>query len=126
MSLRELARRAEVSTAHLSEIERERCGASADVLERIAKALDVPICVIREGTQVSEQDEELQLFKKEKAADLLGVSVSWVKKAAAAREIPCTYIGKGQRKLLRFSAEHIRKIRADGEVVPGTYGRTPA
>lgn len=41
-SQRELARRADVSYAHIAEIERGRKKASPDVLRRIARALGVP------------------------------------------------------------------------------------
>lgn len=119
-SLRELAEAAGISAAFLSEIEHGK-GASDDAITRLARALDVPTAAItREGTtDVASEDDDIRLYKKEEAAALLGMSVSWVKKKAAARAIPCTYVS-GQ---LRFTRDHIRAITEAGEVVPGSYGR---
>lgn len=126
-SLRELAGAAGISPAFLSEIEHGK-GASDDATERIAEALGVPNAAItREGTtNVASEDEELRLYTKEEAAALIRMSVSWVKKQAAARTIPCTFIGVGRGRQLRFSADHIRQIQRAGEVVPGVHGRSAA
>lgn len=113
-SIRDVADAAGISTAYLSEVERGR-DASDDVIARIAQALDVPQdAITREGITVTEDDANLRLYNKQQAAQLLGMSVSWIKKAVAARSIPCTFVG-GQ---IRFTAAHLRAITEAGEVVP--------
>lgn len=52
------------------------------------------------------------LSDKRTAAAWLGVSVSWLEKAAAAREVPHTKVA-GQ---LRWSADHLRQIAEANEV----------
>jgi len=52
------------------------------------------------------------LVDKHAAAEWLGVSVSWIEKKTAAREIPHTKLGRS----VRFSADHLAAIVADGEV----------
>jgi hypothetical protein len=52
------------------------------------------------------------LVDKRAAAEWLGVSVSWLEKAAAAGEVPHTKVGGRNR----WSADHLRQIVADGEV----------
>lgn len=52
------------------------------------------------------------LLDKHEVAAFLKKSVSWVEKAAAAREIPFTKVGNENR----WSADHLRQIVADGEV----------
>lgn len=44
------------------------------------------------------------------ASEILKVPESWLKSKAAARAIPCTFIGKH----LRFSDQDISQIMADG------------
>lgn len=51
------------------------------------------------------------LVDKKAAAAWLGVSVSWLEKKMAAREVPFTFIGSSAR----FSADHLAQIVADGE-----------
>lgn len=65
------------------------------------------------------RDEPL-LFTPEEAARLLGVKPSWLRRKAAARVIPCTFLGKH----LRFSRADLEAIIADGEQ-PARSGRRP-
>jgi excisionase family DNA binding protein len=50
------------------------------------------------------------LYTPEQAADLLGVKPSWLRRKAAARAVPCTFVGKH----LRFSRTDLETIIADG------------
>jgi excisionase family DNA binding protein len=50
------------------------------------------------------------LYTAQQAADLLQVPVSWLRKKASARAVPCTFIGKH----LRFSHADITAIIAAG------------
>lgn len=55
------------------------------------------------------------------AAEILRVRESWLRTKAAARAIPCTFIGKH----LRFSESDIQRIKQDGAREPVTRrGRT--
>jgi excisionase family DNA binding protein len=54
---------------------------------------------------------ERLLFTAEEAAELLGVKASWLRRKAAARVIPCTFVGKH----LRFSRVHLEATVAAGE-----------
>ena len=51
-----------------------------------------------------------QLYTPAEAAEILRVRESWLRDKAAARAIPCTFIGKH----LRFSDTDITQIVADG------------
>lgn len=51
------------------------------------------------------------LFTPEEAAELLGIKPSWLRRKAAARAVPCTFIGKH----LRFSRADLDAILAAGE-----------
>lgn len=51
------------------------------------------------------------LLSVQQAAEVLNVSVDWVRKKATAREIPFTKIGRH----IRFTPEHIAQIIAAGE-----------
>jgi hypothetical protein len=62
---------------------------------------------------------ELQLLLPSQAAQLLKVPESWLRKKAAARLVPCTFVGKH----LRFSAHDVAAIAA-GSAQPAT-GRRP-
>ena len=53
---------------------------------------------------------ESLLFTPARAAELLAVRESWLRRKAGRREIPCTSVGKH----LRFSAEDLRAIVAGG------------
>ena len=57
------------------------------------------------------------LVDKRVAAAWLGVSVSWLEKAAAARTVPHTKVA-GQ---LRWSADHLREIVEANEVQVWNY-----
>jgi len=50
------------------------------------------------------------------AAEILRVRESWLRTKAAARAIPCTFIGKH----LRFSESDIQRIKQDGAREPIT------
>ena len=54
---------------------------------------------------------ERLLFTPEEAAELLGVKPSWLRRKAAARAVPCTFVGKH----LRFSRADLGAILAAGE-----------
>jgi excisionase family DNA binding protein len=49
---------------------------------------------------------ERLLYSPEEAAALLGVKASWLRRKAAARAVPCTFVGK-----------HLRFSRADLEAI---------
>lgn len=59
-------------------------------------------------------DEELRLYTAAQVAELWGISKSWLQKAAAADEIPSTYIIRpGRTKgLLRFDRTQVEEIRS--------------
>lgn len=57
------------------------------------------------------------LLDKHETAAWLKVSVSWLEKKAAAREIPHTKVAGG----LRWNADHLRQIVEDGEVQVWRY-----
>lgn len=52
------------------------------------------------------------LLDKHEAAAWLKVSVSWLEKKVAAREVPHTRLGRS----VRFSADHLAAIVAEGDV----------
>ena len=53
------------------------------------------------------------------AAEILRVRESWLRSKAAARAIPCTFLGKH----LRFSDADIAQIITEGRREPVTRGR---
>jgi excisionase family DNA binding protein len=55
-----------------------------------------------------------QLYTPAEAAQLLRVPESWLRKKAAARAIPCTFVGKH----LRFSSTDLAEIVAAGARQP--------
>ena len=57
-----------------------------------------------------------QLYTAAEAAGILRVRESWLKTKAAARLIPCTFIGKH----LRFSDDDIAEIMKAGARQPST------
>lgn len=57
-----------------------------------------------DSTSPTEQD--LVLYTPARAAELLAVRESWLRRKAAARVIPCTFLGKH----LRFSIHDVRAI----------------
>jgi excisionase family DNA binding protein len=59
---------------------------------------------------MSDGGTEPLLFTPEQAARLLEVKPSWLRRKAAARAIPCTFIGKH----LRFSRADLDAIVAAG------------
>jgi excisionase family DNA binding protein len=62
-----------------------------------------------------------QLYTPAEAGEMLKVPESWLRKKAAARAIPCTFVGKH----LRFSAEDIEKIIKAGTRAPVSSIRRP-
>ena len=82
-----------------------------------------PTAPVRQKTRISLDPSttiaELGLLLPIEAARLLKVRESWLRKKAAARLIPCTYLGKH----LRFSAHDVAAIAAGG-ARPAT-GRRP-
>ena len=59
-----------------------------------------------------------RLYTAEQAAELLQVNVSWLRRKATARAVPCTFLGKH----LRFSSADLVAIIAAG-ATPPTTGR---
>ena len=57
-----------------------------------------------------------QLHTPAEAAEILKIRESWLRAKAAARSIPCTFIGKH----LRFSDDDIAQIMAEGARQPVT------
>ncbi|MCO6008149.1 helix-turn-helix domain-containing protein [Actinoallomurus purpureus] len=62
----------------------------------------------------SDQRDEPLVCTPEEAARLLGVKPSWLRRKAAARAIPCTFLGKH----LRFSRADLEAIVAAGQQTP--------
>ena len=58
----------------------------------------------------------MELFTPAQAAEKLNVPESWLRKKAAARQVPCTFLGKH----LRFSADNLAQIIRDGHRDPVT------
>lgn len=123
-SLRSLADEAGISASFLGQVERGEKPASDDAVTRIARALDVPTdAITREGNPVNTapEEDEVRLYTIAEAAVLIRMSAGWVKRAVAARAIPCTFVGLGAKKSVRFTLAHIRAIAAENEVVPPQY-----
>jgi excisionase family DNA binding protein len=57
---------------------------------------------------------EALLYTPEQAAELLGVKPSWLRRKAAARAVPCTFVGKH----LRFSRTDLEAIMTAGKQIP--------
>lgn len=62
---------------------------------------------------------ELKCFTPAEAAPLLGKTENWIAEAIRERRIPFTYVGRSPR----LTADHIRQIRASGEVKPSKFAR---
>lgn len=73
--------------------------------------------VERIATIQAAADLELRCFTPEQAAEILGKTPNWVVEAIQGRRIPFTYVGKSPR----LTAEHIRWVQANGEVLPHKY-----
>jgi excisionase family DNA binding protein len=63
-----------------------------------------------------------RLHTPAEAAEILRVRESWLRTKAAARAVPCTFIGKH----LRFSEADIQQIKRDGAREPVTRRRRTA
>jgi excisionase family DNA binding protein len=61
-----------------------------------------------------------QLHTPAEAAGILSIRESWLRHKAAARAIPCTFVGKH----LRFSDEDIAQIMTQGARPPVTRNRS--
>jgi excisionase family DNA binding protein len=61
-----------------------------------------------------------QLHTPAEAAEILKIRESWLRAKAAARAIPCTFIGKH----LRFSDDDLTQIMAEGARKPVTRTRS--
>jgi len=62
------------------------------------------------------------LFTPAQAAGLLQVPESWLRRRAAQRQVPCTFLGKH----LRFSRANLDQIVADAAVPPSRAGSPSA
>jgi excisionase family DNA binding protein len=60
------------------------------------------------------QNEMAQLHTPAEASEILNIRESWLRHKAAARAIPCTFVGKH----LRFSDDDIAQIVAQGARQP--------
>lgn len=65
------------------------------------------------GPGIAPEAERL-LYTPDEAAGLLSVPVSWLRRKAAARQVPCTFVGKH----LRFSQADLTTIVEDGHQPP--------
>ena len=61
-----------------------------------------------------------QLYTPAEAAEILRIRESWLRDKAAARVIPCTFVGKH----LRFSDDDIAQIVAEGARPPVSRSRS--
>jgi excisionase family DNA binding protein len=59
------------------------------------------------------------LYTPEQAAERLGVKPSWLRRKAAARAVPCTFVGKH----LRFSRADVEAIITAGQQLPTGHRR---
>jgi hypothetical protein len=67
------------------------------------------------GWDAAAEDATVQLlYTAEQAAGLLQVRSSWLRRKAAAREVPCRFLGK-----------HLRFSWADLEAIAGTSPSSP-
>lgn len=73
----------------------------------------VPLATSRNPDEQSAR-HELQLFTPSRAAELLAVKESWLRRKAGTRSIPCTFLGRH----LRFSLEDLRAIKHQGAQPP--------
>lgn len=73
------------------------------------------------GARITAADLEPVLWKAPSAALRLGKVVSgfWLERQAAARAIPCTYLGKR----LGFSEPNLAELLVQHRNDPATYGR---
>lgn len=62
---------------------------------------------------------ELKCFTPAEAAPLLGKTENWVVEAIQDRRIPFTYVGRTPR----LTADHIRQIRDNGQLLPSKYAK---
>lgn len=70
-----------------------------------------------DATQASEPDDgPLVLYTPEQAAKMLQVRPSWLRRRAAARAVPCRFLGKH----LRFAKQDIDEIAEAGRQPPRT------
>jgi hypothetical protein len=86
-----------------------------------------PTAPIRQQTRItldpSTAIAELGLLLPSEAAQLLKVRESWLRKKAAARLIPCTYVGKHLRFSPQGCCRDRRRRRTAGDRPPTTTAR---
>jgi excisionase family DNA binding protein len=94
-------------------------GGSAPI--RLGKAIQRQTDVYRNSLYPAEkafiivrQNEMAQLHTPAEASEILNIRESWLRHKAAARAIPCTFVGKH----LRFSDDDIAQIMAQGARQP--------
>lgn len=71
------------------------------------------------------------LYTAKQAAERLGedgrgrpiVSAYWLERRAAARAIPCRYLGTGRRRRLAFSEDDLRALVEQFRSDPADHGR---
>lgn len=66
------------------------------------------------GNHTNDQTEQPLLYTAEQAAGLLQVRPSWLRRKAAARAVPCRYLGK-----------HLRFSRVDIEAIADASSKSP-
>ena len=109
LSLRTLARKAQISHTFLAQLEAGTRRTRPETLHRLAGALAVPLeAITREEAMTSPPDLSLKLYSAEELAELWGVSKEWLQRRAAAGQIDATYVGFGSKKLLKFTYEQAR------------------
>lgn len=70
----------------------------------------------------SDQDAGLRTYSPEQAAEFLGKTENWVTEQIQLGTIPFTRIGKTPR----LTADHIKQVQANGEVLPHKYSALAA
>jgi hypothetical protein len=75
---------------------------------------------VRPSTGQPAGDPAPALFTPAQAAELLQVRESWLRRRAARRQVPCTFLGKH----LRFSHANVEQILADAARPAATVQRT--
>ena len=86
---------------------------SVELVRRGRRRGSGPITAATEGEGVS----VLPLYTPAAAAQLLSVRESWLRRRAAARTVPCTFVGKH----LRFSHADLVAIAAAGATPPAGH-----
>jgi hypothetical protein len=95
-------------------------------LAPVPDQLDPVVAILEQLLQAVEslkgdQDAELRTYSAEEAAVFLGKTEYWVTEQIQLGAIPHTRIGKTPR----LTAEHIKQVQANGEVLPHKYSTRP-